>query len=103
MAYIVYVEAITKDADIQNKMYPVTMQHMLNTLLSRQPELTDTIEPLEGLGIWTEWADSESVGRFFRGPMHAEFVDYAKGTFNKARYRIVQLDDNEVKVREIPD
>ncbi len=123
MATIVYVEAITRDADIKNEMYrlfrqlvrakpdisgfsemyPVTTQFMLNALSSRRPEFADSIQPLEGIGIWTEWADSESVKQFFRSPIHERFVGYAESTFGKARYRIVQLIDGRVKIRNLPD
>ncbi|MBI4174814.1 MAG: hypothetical protein HY517_04155 [Candidatus Aenigmarchaeota archaeon] len=123
MKNVVYVEAITKDADIQNEifrlykrlvrekpgipgfceLYPITSQFMLDTFLSRRPEMKEAVQPLTGIGMWTEWDSAQSVTDFFRGPMHGEFTQYAMTTFGRARYRIVQLDGDKVKIREIPD
>lgn len=65
--------------------------------------MAEALHPLEGIGIWTEWDDSQAIDDFYAGPIRSDFLRYAKETLGRARYRIVQLRDGKIEVRNFPE
>ena len=122
MPNIVYVHAYVEDNQIRRdldrfysqirngkiggllRVRPVLAKHALDDLSRGQnTEFQEAVTryPFEGLGIWTEWSDGSYVDAFYASQLHQQFSTYARGTLDKAWYRIVQLRDDKVSVREI--
>ena len=122
MVNILYVQAYVKDEEVKQQLFKFYSQikegeikglervqsilekKTLNQLLEGLPhEFQDAVRqhPFEGAGIWTEWSDTGGIDVFYGSPLHRQFSEYAKGTLDKAWYRIVQLREEHTSARDI--
>ena len=126
MSNIVYVHAYTNDSEIQRELIrffsrinegkikgeiggltrlePVLVPEKLEELVAQHPlKFKDLLNqyPFEGLGIWTEWSQTEDIGAFYGSELHKGFIKYAHTTLDRAWYLVAHFVDDKPKIREI--
>ena len=122
MTNIVYLQAHVKDTEIRkdlNKFYNMIKSGRIEglkliKLILRKTALDDLAKEysiefqtainqanFSGLALWTEWEESTHIDKFYRSQLHRQFVEYARLRLDRATYRITQLRNDKVTVRDI--